>query len=394
MTLLDSHPAGSEPDVVPRRAVSLAGVRTVAKQEFRLRLRAGRWRVLLGLWFLVLLGLTALLRRAFDGVEIFTGSGVTRVDIPSGPPVFGSLMLLVLALALLVVPSLTAQSVNGDRERGTLATVQTTLLTPAEIALGKLAAAWGSALVLLVVSLPMVAWAMTGGGVPAARVAVTLLVVALLLGVVCALAQAFSALLARSTTSGVVSYLAVFALTVGTAVVFGLGLAATTSTITVTQQVPAGPELAEPVGEDGNGCPVWPEGTNLQEETFDIPYTHQERVWWLLAPNPFVILADAAPRSPRPTVRGPGGEDVEAQLAGLDPLGGLGDTTRRLRVPSAPPTPCGGSGVRPPEENREGPPVWPWGLGFNVLLGVGAVLVTIRRLRTPTRTLPRGVRVA
>lgn len=394
MSLLDSHPVGPDASAVPRRAVTLDGIRTVAKQEFRLRLRAGRWRLLLGLWFLVLLGLTALLRRAFDGVEIFTGSGVTRVDIPSGPPVFGSLMLLVLALALLVVPSLTAQSVNGDRERGTLATVQTTLLTPSEIALGKLAAAWGSALVLLAVSLPMVAWAMTGGSVSGFRVGVTLLVVALLLGVVCALAQAFSALLARSTTSGVVSYLAVFALTVGTTVLFGLGLAATTGMVSVTQQVPAGPTFSEPVGEDGNGCPVWPEGTELRAETFEIPVTHQEQVWWLLAPNPFVILADAAPRSPRPTVPSAMVEDVEAQVSGLDPLGSLSETTRRLRVPSDPPTACGGSGLRDPEENREGPPVWPWGLGFNVLLGIGAVLVTIRRLRTPTRTLPRGVRVA
>jgi hypothetical protein len=41
-----------------------------------------------------------------------------------------------------------------------------------------------------------------------------------------------------------------------------------------------------------------------------------------------------------------------------------------------------------------GSPVWPWGLGFDVLLGAGAVAITIRRLRTPSRRLPRGVRVA
>lgn len=31
--------------------VFLVGVRTVAEQEFRLRIRAGRWRWLLGAWF-------------------------------------------------------------------------------------------------------------------------------------------------------------------------------------------------------------------------------------------------------------------------------------------------------------------------------------------------------
>src|SRR5690554_7792587 len=106
---------------------------TVAVHEFRLRLRAGRWRALLAAWFVALLLLTALLRSAL--VE----SGQQR----PGTDMFGGLMLVMLALALLVVPALTAQSVNGDRMRGVLATLQTTLLTPAEIAVGKLVAAWG-----------------------------------------------------------------------------------------------------------------------------------------------------------------------------------------------------------------------------------------------------------
>jgi hypothetical protein len=55
-------------------------------------------------------------------------------------------MLFVLGLALLVVPSLAAQSVNGDRERGTLATLQVTRLSAGEITLGKFVAAWGTAL--------------------------------------------------------------------------------------------------------------------------------------------------------------------------------------------------------------------------------------------------------
>ena len=39
-------------------------------------------------------------------------------------------------------------------------------------------------------------------------------------------------------------------------------------------------------------------------------------------------------------------------------------------------------------------PVWPYGLAFDVLLGVGAVWLTARKLTTPTRTLPKGQRVA
>ena len=48
---------------------------------------------------------------------------------------------------------------------------------------------------------------MIEGGLPFINVVVTLFVVALLLGVVCAVSQAWSALLARSITSALVSYL-------------------------------------------------------------------------------------------------------------------------------------------------------------------------------------------
>lgn len=120
--------------------MSWYGVRMVTRQELRLRLRAGRWRWLLGTWVLVLLVVTALLvaaaDSAFRGVQI-----ADDLPVPLGPTVFGFLMLFLLSLALLVVPALAAHSINGDRDRGTLATVQVTLLAPVEIVLGKFLAA-------------------------------------------------------------------------------------------------------------------------------------------------------------------------------------------------------------------------------------------------------------
>ena len=358
----------TNPSGPPR--VSLHGIRTMAGHEFRVRLRAGRWRWLLGFWFLALAGFTALLRWAIEATD------------PEGPdpgvPMFGGLMLLLLGLSLLVVPALTAQSVNGDRERGVLATLQVTLLSPAEIALGKLLAAWGVSLVFLATTLPLVAWAMTQGGVGIARVAVTLLVVAVLLGVVCALAQCLSALLARTMTSAVLSYLTVFVLTVGTLIVFGLSLAATTETRTVTERIPAYNEVT--------GEPI-PGQTRL--ETYTYSEVRPERVWWLLAPNPFVILADAAPRA-EPRIDPRTGRELPRPF---DPLGEIGAGVREARDPYRP-----GDIVTPelsqtPPPHQPGP-VWPYGLAFHLVLGTGAVALTIRRLRTPTRNLPRGVRVA
>jgi ABC-2 type transport system permease protein len=335
-----------------------SGVATVAAQEFRLRIRAGRWRWLLAVWTAVVVGFAVLLRLSLAATN---STGDTR---SAGPPLFGGTLLFVLGLALLVVPALTAQSVNGDRERGTLATLQVTLLSASEIGLGKLAAAWGAALTFLVLTLPVVVWAYVEGGLPIVNAAVSLLVVALLLGVVCAISQAWSALFARSITSALVSYLTVFALTIGTLIAFGLATALTTDATTTTFV-------------DANGA----------KQTVTEQRARTDRTWLLLAPNPFVVLADAAPRAPFTMNQTTGLTNDRP----LDPLGNLGDAVRDARQgPEPPPTFVGGHEVQ-----AQGPgPIWPWGLGFDVALGAGAVVLTIRRLRMPARKLGRGVRVA
>jgi ABC-2 type transport system permease protein len=342
--------------------VSTHGVATVAAQEFRLRNRAGRWRWLLAIWFGVLLLFTALVWLA---LERSLGPDEER-----GTPMFGALMLFVLALALLVVPALTAQSVNGDRERGTLATLQVTLLTPAEIALGKLAAAWGTALVFLGLSLPLVVWCVAAGGVTLDRLLATLGVVALLLGVVCAIGLALSALLTRSTTSAVLSYLGVFVLTVGTLVAFGLAAALTTETVTRQERVP----VFDQTGRT----------TIYTTESYRRTEPRPDRVWWLLAPNPFVILADAAPQLPPQRDPVTGSETAQTDV---DVLGGIGLAVREMRLP-----PDRSEGTL--SAGHRGPAVWPYGLAADLALGAAAVYLTARRLETPSRRLPRGVRIA
>jgi ABC-type transport system involved in multi-copper enzyme maturation permease subunit len=362
------------------------GIATVAKQEFRLRIRAGRWRWLLGIWFAILLLFTALLRGALGG---FTQEEV----VDKGVVIYGGLMLFVLGLALLVVPALAAQSVNGDRERGTLATLQVTRLSAADICLGKFFAAWGTSLVFLALTLPLVGYAIAESGVPVGRVVVVTIVLALLLGTICAVSLALSALLSRTTTSGVLAYLAVFALTIGTLVVFGLVTAITTQDYTETY--------------DGS-CPALPSppppGTVAscgQPQTYQATRARTDRTWWLLAPNPFVILADAAPQLPAltPSQQLARRSDEERGIhrtdaRDLDPLGGLGRAVRDLRKPLD--TNNATEITSDPRQavRVERHAVWPWGLGFDVLLAALALWVTTRRLTTPTRNLPKGQRVA
>jgi ABC-2 type transport system permease protein len=338
--------------------MSPSGIRLVAEQEFRIRLRTGRWRWLLGAWALLLLAFTMLLDAGLS-----TGYGPSADNRWRGVPLLGYLMFFILFMMLVISPALTSQTINGDRERGTLATLQVTRLRPVEIALGKLLAGWGVGLVALAVSLPFAGYAMTQGGLSVVRVAALYAVVAVLIGVICAVSQALSALLARSITSALLSYLTVAALTVGTVLSFALVL----------------PLLNETVMTRYDAGNVYPRTV-----------THEERIWWLLAPNPFVVLADSAPAvPPRATMDG-----EVIRIDNYDPISAIANQVRRLRRA---------------EENRysytydaygrhidttEDLRVWPYGLGFNIALGLASVAVTTYRLRTPSRKLARGVRVA
>jgi ABC-type transport system involved in multi-copper enzyme maturation permease subunit len=349
----------------------VSGVLTVARLEFKLRIRAGRWRWLVGAWFVVLALVTWLVRTAASQPNI-VGESVER-DRTLGAVMFGVVVLVVLALALLVAPALAAQSVNGDRERGTLATLQVTRLRAGEIALGKLAASWGTALVFLAVTLPLALWCYAEGGLSIGRIAGVYLVTALLLGVVCAISLGLSALLARSTTSGVLAYLTVFALAAGTAITFGLVTASTQQTVTGSSRI----------------CI---DATNCTETPYETTIARPDRTWWLLAPNPFVVLADSAPAGPVHRERLPNGQVVEVP-AEVDILGSLSRELHRIRATPQRVEDEYGTAFAVPD-GVTGGPVWPLGLGVDLALAAGALWVTTVRLRTPTRRLARGQRVA
>jgi ABC-type transport system involved in multi-copper enzyme maturation permease subunit len=338
----------------------------VVAQEFRIRLRTGRWRWLLAVWVVVLALFTFLL-----DAGLRTGYRYAEDDSLRGVPLFGSLMYFILGSMLVISPALTSQTVNGDRERGTLATLQVTKLRPGEIAVGKLLAAWGVGLASLALSLPFAGYALARGGIQVERVLAIYGVVALLIGTICAVSQALSSLLARSITSALLSYVVTAGLTIGTLIAFYLALPLTSE----EREVQYG----------------WGPGYTYTETI-----EHTERVWWLLAPNPFVILADSAPRVPPRLTR----DGDLIRYDNYDPLSAIGNGVRELRMPPSYTWQDRRDGRHYfDQEGREIPgpderPVWPFGLGFSVLLGIGSLAVTARRLRTPTHRLPRGTRVA
>jgi ABC-type transport system involved in multi-copper enzyme maturation permease subunit len=348
------------------------GVRSVAVLELRQRVRSTRWIAALVVWFVVVGGITLLTSGAISSSS--SSDDASGQPASTGPLLFGAVTFLVLGLGLLVTPTLASTGINGDRNAGTLATLQVTLLTPAEIAAGKLLAAWAAACAFLVASLPFLAIALALEGTPGTALARVVLLVAVLLAAVCGIGLGFSALTSRTAGSTVLTFLTVAALTLLTPILFGL----TYPTISGTQEVPVSVVPSDWTGEVTAECQVV-----VQERTL----AHTERTWWLLGLNPFVVVADGAGTT----------EHARFSDASNDPLGIIRDGVRQLRAgPTLPLDECwtDRSNVAGQEDSISRAPVWPWGLAINVLLGVAGYVVAVRRLRIPQHTLPRGTRVA
>lgn len=404
--------------------MSFTGLRTVVDLELKQRVRSRRWIWALVGWFLLIGGVTSLTMAAVS--HLWDGNSYNNQS--GGQMAFGLITLFVLGMGLVIAPTFTATSINGDRNAGVLATLQATRLSALEIALGKLLAAWLTSAVFLVVALPFIAWSMITGEISLWQVVVCFVVVFVLVAVVCAIGLGWSSLVSRAAGSTVLTYLCVVALTVLSTVVMALSTVLVQGPETVRVWGLSGPAQADwdakvnqywsdhPDG-DGSGMPSPPIGQCTWTEVTET-VTHTDRVWWLTAVNPFVIVADAAPLSPN-------ADRSLSQAAGYSPLSAISYGVRYLSLPPATErdecaqlyayngsyeltydeagnpmvTTSNGTpvNVQSPVKRRlvsVETPFWPWGLGFNLLLGGGFFFIAVRRLSVPYRTLPKGTRIA
>lgn len=371
--------------------MSLHGIRTIAVLELRQRLRTSRWPVVIGIWFLIIGAVAGLTWWAVHNQE--SDRGTTLYDV---------VLFFVLGLGMLVVPSLTATSINGDREHGVLATLQTTLLTSADIVVGKLVAAWAISIGFLLAASPFLVWAWIAGGVDLGRMLLAVTVLVVVLAVVCALGLMFSTLTARPISSAVLTYLTVAALTVGTVIAFliSLPILSTQQTVRVKTVPEAWYQQHQPTNPEEKVM-LEPTPADCVYVTREQTVLHTERTWWLLALNPFVVVADAAP-SRKPVT-----------FLGFEPLQMISDGARSARMgttsdslnecwPEVQPMAVLGDGSQQPDQQQQlerdrlnrVPAVWPYGFVFVGVIGAVSTWVATRRLRTPIRRLPRGTRIA
>ncbi|MEX0160466.1 MULTISPECIES: ABC transporter permease [unclassified Microbacterium] len=339
--------------------MSISNIRIIARLELTQRLRSVGWYVLLGIFGVLLLGVTVLAFVVYSWAD-FVGAGV-----------FSIVVNMVLLLVVLVSPTLSGNAINGDRDAATLAAVQVTAASTGDIMLGKLAAAVATGFAFLIVAIPFLAISLLGGGANAVVLLVSLLVLVVEIIVVAAIGVGLSGLIARPLFSVATTYLVVAGLTIGTLVVFALGgLAVRTD---VEQQ-------SRPY--DANGivdCDSW--------ETYTQEVPRFDYVWWVLAANPFVVLADATP--------------TEFNADGY-PVDMFGQIKLGVRTAQQPPVEqswdeCSNEVFEYPTPEKiiaSTVPSWFVGLGVQILIAGGLFAGAWSRTRTPAKRLPPGTRIA
>ncbi|WP_458040836.1 MULTISPECIES: ABC transporter permease [Bacteria] len=197
-----------------------SGTATVAALELRQRVRSVAWYVLLSLFAVILLVVSLLASMVFSG----------SMDQLRGA--YSVAVYIVLLLVTFVSPALSGNAINGDCDQATLAPVQVTLVSTAQILTGKFVAAWATGLAFALVAVPFIVFMSLAGDVPAGVVAASLGVLIVEIGVIAALGVGFSGILNRPLFSVATTYLVVAALTIGTVVAFGLGSAAVRTEVT------------------------------------------------------------------------------------------------------------------------------------------------------------------
>lgn len=353
--------------------MNFTAVRVVTVLELRQRVRSTRWK-----W--TALTLFALISAiVFGSLYLVTASSGTYEDW--SPSLLTMVLMVVLFMGLIGAPAISSATINGDRRDATLALVQATPITGWELALGKFLGAWFASLVFIGVAAPYLIWGIVTARSSAMVSILTIVVLAVLLACYCAVGLGFSSLSTRPTASTMLTLATVLLLLVGLPAIYGLAMPSVERS---HQVLSAYQEWDYEVAEnDPDYQPVCTD--RWQNETF----YHTEKTWWLLAPNPVLIIFDVqavGANRARDTSLGMGGaEFLSDTRSGPVVFGSRCNEMYR-----------DASAVSNPFEmqNRYVGHNWYWGVLLTLLLGGLGYVTAARRLQVPVGKLAKGVRVA
>jgi ABC-type transport system involved in multi-copper enzyme maturation permease subunit len=169
-----ARPARRPTRPTPRRLLGRFA-NPLAGKELLTRMRGPRTFVVATLLLLPLAGVAAALYATIASAP--TGEALSST--PVGKLFFAGVTVIELGLICLLAPALTADLISGERERRTLDLLLVTPLSRRQIVVGKLIAALGSLLLLIVMALPIQAVAVLIGGVGLEELLIALLILVL-----------------------------------------------------------------------------------------------------------------------------------------------------------------------------------------------------------------------
>lgn len=306
------------------------------------------------------------------------------------------ILVMVLGTGYLIGPSLSATAINGDSTDGVLAPMQMTRLTAGDLAFGKLLATWAVSVIALVTMVPFMWYASVRSGWTGLELATVVGVILFLVLVATATGLAWSSVAARNAVSVALTHVTSGVLGLGTLIVFAFTTPLVTEQVAITNQFPDWNQATDAQRGDPSFDPsVLP----CTSEAGTVSWSHTERTAWLLLVNPVFVIGETSPIVNPETYK----KDGRAR-PGFFAFAhtNLSDA----RVPQA--RPMGADFCKYPDSGYAGGDPWqarqqamavyprqPWvGLGFSALLGVGSMVITVRRLRVPYKKLGVGTRVA
>lgn len=155
------------------------------------------------------------------GEYALTGSSGIDLNFMRGMYYFVAFSQLV--LLLLMIPAVTAGGISGERQRGTLDILLVSVKNPWQLVSGKLQAGVYAFIILILSSLPLYAIIGVYGGLGVLEVMGTLLTLLVMAVTYGALGLAFSAWFKKHQSAMVISYVAVFLISVLTIILTLMG---------------------------------------------------------------------------------------------------------------------------------------------------------------------------
>jgi ABC-type transport system involved in multi-copper enzyme maturation permease subunit len=180
-------------------------INPVLGREVRERLRSGRAYVSLTLFLGLLTLLTWVVAAATTRTNQLGGPNIGQIT-SSGRSVLDALVIGMTVLMVFLLPGIAATAVTGERERQTLIPLQISMLRPRSILIGKVLSAAAYAALMLTAALPLFAAAYLLGGVSAIDTIRTLLALIFVAALITTFCVAWSTVVRRSAAAVVVSY--------------------------------------------------------------------------------------------------------------------------------------------------------------------------------------------